>query len=60
MLLSILFFSMNALTLKHLSQSDISPWIALLFRAVVGMLLVMTMFGFSGQVSIYRAMTDRM
>ncbi len=60
MLLSIVFFSINALTLKYLSQSSISPWIALLFRAVVGMIFVATMFGFSGQVSFRRALTDRM
>jgi drug/metabolite transporter (DMT)-like permease len=60
MLLSIVFFSINALTLKYLSQSNVSLWIALLFRAVVGMLLVLTFFGFTGQVSLKRALTDRM
>jgi len=60
MLVSIIFFSVNSLTLKHLSQSDISPWIALLFRALVGLAVVVLMFGSGGQVSIYRALTDRM
>ena len=60
MLLSIVFFSANALTLKHLAQSDISPWIALLFRAVVGMVIITVMFRLNGQVSFRRATTDRM
>jgi drug/metabolite transporter (DMT)-like permease len=60
MLLSIVFFSVNSLTLKHLAQSDISPWIALLFRACVGMIFVAALFGFAGQVSFRRAVTDRM
>ncbi len=60
MLLSIVFFSINARTLNPLTQSDISPWIAMLFRAIVGMALVRAMFGYGGHVSIYRALTDRM
>lgn len=60
MLLSVAFFSANALTLKHLAQSDISPWIALLFRAVVGMVIITVMFRLNGQVSFRRATTDRM
>ncbi len=60
MLMSIIFFSVNSLTLKYLSQADISPWVALLFRAIVGMLLVVAMFGLGGQVSFRRAVTDRM
>ncbi len=60
MLLSILFFSINSLTLKHLDQSHVSPWIALLFRAGVGMFFVAIMFRGVGQVSFRRALTDRM
>lgn len=60
MLMSVIFFSVNSLTLKYLSQADISPWVALLFRASVGMLLVVAMFGLGGQVSFRRAVTDRM
>lgn len=60
MLLSIVFFSVNSLTLKHLSQSEVSPWIALLVRAVVGMVFVALMFGLGGQVDFRRAISDRM
>lgn len=60
MVLSIIFFSVNSLTLKQLDQSHVSPWIALLFRAAVGMVFVAIMFGFSGQVSFRRALSDRM
>jgi drug/metabolite transporter (DMT)-like permease len=60
MLLSIVFFSANALTLKQLAESNISPWIALLFRAGVGMVLVTLMFRLNGQVSFRRASTNRM
>lgn len=60
MLLSIVFFSINSLTLKHLDQSNISPWVALLFRAGVGLLLVTLLFRASGQISFRRATTDRM
>ena len=60
MLLSIAFFSINSLTLKYLSQSDVSPWVALFFRASVGMLFVATFFRAAGQVNFRRAMTDRM
>ena len=60
MVLSIAFFSINTLTLKHLAQSDISPWIALLIRAGVGLIFVALMFGSRGQVSFRRAITDRM
>jgi len=60
MLLSIVFFSINSLTLKYISQSNVSPWIALLFRAGVGMLLVLMLFRFEGRNSLRRAATDRM
>lgn len=60
MLLSIVFFSANSLTLKYLSQSDISPWVALLFRASVGMFVVATVFRSDKGVDFKRAMTDRM
>jgi drug/metabolite transporter (DMT)-like permease len=60
MVLSLIFFSINSLTLKHLDYAHVSPWIALLFRAVVGMVFVALMFGFGGQVSFRRALTDRM
>lgn len=60
MLLSIVFFSANSLTLKYLSQYDISPWVALLFRASVGMIVVATLFRSDKGVNFKRAMTDRM
>ncbi len=60
MLLSIVFFSANSLTLKYLSQSNISPWVALLFRASVGMVVVATVFRADKGVDFKRAMTDRM
>lgn len=60
MLLSIAFFSVNSLTLKSLSQSNVSPWVALFFRAAVGMVVVATVFRAGGQVSFRRAMTDRL
>lgn len=59
MLLSIACFSVNSLTLKSLSQSDVSPWIALLFRATVGMVFVATVFRSGGQLSFRRALMDR-
>jgi drug/metabolite transporter (DMT)-like permease len=60
MLLSIAFFSINSLTLKSLAQADVSPWVALLFRAAVGMVVVATVFRAGGQVSFRRAISDRM
>ncbi len=60
MLLSILFFSINSLTLKHLSIYDISPWIALLFRAGVGMAVVWLCFRSNQRISLKRATFDRM
>lgn len=60
MLLSIVFFSINSLTLKYLAQSNISPWVAMLIRAVVGMVLVLSLFRFDGKNSLRRAATDRM
>lgn len=60
MLLSIVFFSANSLTLKYLSQTGVSLWVALLFRAVIGMVFVGLMFGFGSQVNFRRAITDRM
>ncbi|MEQ1829296.1 MAG: DMT family transporter [Pirellula sp.] len=60
MLLSIVFFSANTLTLKHLSQSDVSPWIALMVRAVIGMLVVVSLFRSGKSVSFRRALTSRM
>lgn len=60
MVLSIVFFSANSLTLKYLSQTDISPWVALLFRAGVGMVVVVTLFRSDKGVNFKRAMTDRM
>lgn len=56
MLLSIVFFTANSLTL---GQSHISPWVALFFRAAVGMFFVATVFRGGGKVSFRRAATDR-
>ena len=58
MLLSIVFFSINSLTLKSLSESNISPWVALLFRAAVGMVVVATVFRAYSPVNFRRASTD--
>ena len=60
MVLSIIFFSANSLTLKFISQSNISPWVALLFRAAVGMVVVATVFRSDKGVNFKRAMTDKM
>lgn len=60
MLLSIAFFSVNSLTLKYLSQSHISPWVALFFRAAVGMCFVAVVFRGAGQIDFRRATTDRL
>lgn len=60
MLLSIVFFSANSLTLKYLSQSNISPWVALLFRASVGMIVILTLFRADKGINFKRAVTDRM
>ncbi len=60
MLLSIVFFSANSLTIKYLSVLNISPWVALLFRAGVGMLVVATVFRADKGVNFKRALTDRM
>lgn len=60
MLLSIAFFSANSLTLNYLSQSNISPWVALLFRAALGLVVVTTFFRSGSQVNFRRASTDRL
>lgn len=60
MLLSIVFFSVNSLTLKYLAQISVSPWVALLFRACVGLFFVAAFFRGSGQVDFRRAMSDRL
>lgn len=60
MLVSIACFSVNSLTLKSLSESDVSPWVALLFRAAVGMAIVATAFRAGRRVDFRRAMFNRM
>ncbi len=60
MLLSIGFFSSNSLILKYLADEDISPWIALLFRAAVGLAFVRVVFRGGAQVDYWRAMTNRL
>jgi drug/metabolite transporter (DMT)-like permease len=60
MLLSIAFFSINSLTLRSLSQVDVSPWVALLFRASVGMAFVAIVFRSGERVNFRRAATDRL
>lgn len=60
MLLSIAFFSANSLTLKHLSQLNVSPWVALLLRASIGMLVVLTIFRTRSNIDVRRALTDRL
>lgn len=60
MLVSIVCFSVNSLTLKSLSELDVSPWVALLFRAFVGMAIVATAFRAGRRVNFRRAMSDPM
>ncbi|MGN6547381.1 MAG: DMT family transporter [Aureliella sp.] len=60
MLVSIVCFSVNSLTLKSLADSNVSPWVALLFRASVGMAIVATALRADKRVDFRRAMADRM
>ncbi len=60
MLLSIAFFSINSLMLTHLARNNVSPWVALMFRAGVGMIVVATVFRAGQQVDFKRALTDRL
>jgi drug/metabolite transporter (DMT)-like permease len=61
MLLSLLMFTGNSLLIKYLgSNQQISPWIALLFRAAVGLVIVSLFFGNQGGLMWGRALTNRM
>lgn len=60
MVASVLCFTINILLLKHLStRSEISPWVFLSFRAIVGIAIICTIFGRSGVVNFRRAATSR-
>lgn len=61
MVLSVGCFTGNALLLKHVGSSlGGSPWLALLFRALGGVLVVWVLFARGGKVSFRRAVTHRM
>jgi drug/metabolite transporter (DMT)-like permease len=61
MIASVVCFTVNALLLKHLSSNaQISPWVSMAFRAIVGLGLIWIFFGRSGTVSFRRAATGRM
>lgn len=66
MVLSLVCFTTNALLLKHLgTTSHASPWLALLFRALVGLALVAVVFqtrhtSSASRLNISRALTNRM
>jgi drug/metabolite transporter (DMT)-like permease len=58
---SVLCFTANALLLKYLSSSaDVSAWVSLAYRAVVGLVIIRVVFGRSGSVDFRRAATSRM
>lgn len=57
---SLVFFTINALLLKHLSTNvGISPWVTLAFRATIGLLVVRIGFSASGSVDFLRAATNK-
>ena len=61
MVASVLCFTINVLLLKHLSaHAEISPWVFLSFRAIVGIAMICTIFGRSGAVNFRRAATGRL
>jgi len=61
MVVSVLCFTINALLLKHLNtQSEISPWVCLAFRATVGIAIILAIFGPNGSVKFRRAATSRL
>lgn len=61
MLLSLAGFTAMALLVKHLgSTRAVSPWWALLFRALVGIVVVLIIYGPRGKVSFKRAATGRL
>jgi len=61
MLGSLAGFTGMALLVKHLgSTRAVSPWWALLFRALVGIVVVAAIYGPRGNVSFKRAATGRM
>lgn len=58
---SLVCFTGNALLLKYLgSHLGVSPWLALLFRAAGGALLVWLIFAPGGRVDFKRAVLNRM
>lgn len=60
MLLSLAGFTGMALLIKHLGMArGVSPWLALLFRAVVGMLVVLAVYAPGGRVHFRRALFSR-
>jgi drug/metabolite transporter (DMT)-like permease len=61
MLLSLVGFTGMALLIKHLGATrGVSPWLALFFRAAVGMAVVVIVFAPSGRVQFKRALFSRL
>lgn len=61
MLLSLAGFTGTALLVGYLGSSrGVSPWLALLFRALVGLLVVAAVFAPRGRVSFSRALRGRL
>jgi drug/metabolite transporter (DMT)-like permease len=61
MVVSVLCFTVNALLLKYLSSNaQISPWVSMAFRAIVGLTIIWVLFGRSGTVNFRRAATGKM
>ncbi len=61
MLLSLVGFTGMALSIKHLGTArGVSPWLALLFRAVVGLTVVAAVYAPRGRVSFRRALCSRL
>ncbi len=61
MLASLVLFTTNALLLKYLaSDAEISMWIALAFRAGVGLIIISLFFRHAGGVNLWRAATQKL
>lgn len=58
--MSLVFFTANALLLKWIGSAHVSAWLALTFRAGIGMLLLLVFFPRKGQVDYWRAATSPM
>jgi drug/metabolite transporter (DMT)-like permease len=62
MLASVVLFSANALLIRaaSLQSTEIDGWMAILFRGVIGVLLLQFFFGRSGKLSWRRIFTNRL